>query len=93
MRKSIWLTRQHPSNRWKGLHLLPTTAQPPRTARPIGKITYPFTRYQIAASIILLSRPPSGCKGKWYSPSQLSSATLPAPHRKALALLNNLRNL
>ncbi|NBR71729.1 MAG: A/G-specific adenine glycosylase [Proteobacteria bacterium] len=92
-KQSIWLTRQHPSNRWRGLHLLPTTPQPHPEARHIGRITYPFTRYKITASIDLLSRPPSGWRGKWHTPSQLSQATLPAPHRKALALLNQLGNL
>jgi A/G-specific adenine glycosylase len=92
-RNSTWLTRQHPSNRWRTLSLLPTLATKPKKAKPIGKITYPFTRYKITASIYHLSRPPTGFQGKWHSPASLASTPLPAPHRKALALLPKLRNL
>ena len=92
-RNSTWLTHQHPSNRWHSLSLLPTLTNKPKKGKPIGKITYPFTRYKITASVYYLSRPPSGFQGKWHSPASLASTPLPAPHRKALALLPKLRNL
>jgi hypothetical protein len=41
----------------------------------------------ISASVHLLSRPPAGFIGRWLSPSALRHATLPAPHRRALALV------
>lgn len=92
-RQSIWLTSQHPANRWRGLHLLPTTTSSPSPSIPLGKITYPYTRYKISASISLSASPPPGFRGKWFSAAQLAAATLPAPHRRALRLLAQLRNL
>jgi A/G-specific adenine glycosylase len=85
--KKVWLTHQHPSNRWRGLHLLPTTATRSHNVSPIGKIIYPYTRYKISAAVFATKNPPKGFKGSWHSPKQLASATLPAPHRKALTLL------
>ena len=85
--KKVWLTHQHPSNRWRGLHLLPTTATRSHNSFPIGKIIYPYTRYKISAAVFVTKNPPKGFQGSWHSPKQLASATLPAPHRKALTLL------
>jgi adenine-specific DNA glycosylase len=84
---SVWLTRQHPQNRWRGLLLLPTTQKVDPKSKALVQITYPFTRYLISASVYLLSRPPAGSIGRWFGPSALRQATLPAPHRRALALV------
>jgi len=83
---SVWLTQQHPQNRWRGLLLLPTTQEVDQKSKALAQITYPFTRYLISASVHLLSCPPTGFIGRWFSPSALRHATLPAPHRRALAL-------
>jgi len=84
---SVWLTRQHPQNRWRGLLLLPTTQEVDQKSKALARITYPFTRYLITASVHLLSRPPAGFIGRWFDPPALRKATLPAPHRRALALV------
>jgi A/G-specific adenine glycosylase len=84
---SVWLTRQHPQNRWRGLLLLPTTQEVDQKSKALAQITYPFTRYLISASVHLLSRPPAGFIGRWFGPAALRKATLPAPHRRALALV------
>ncbi len=65
----------------------------PKSSRLVGQITYPFTRFKITASIYELSQPPPRLTGQWHSPAELASATLPAPHRRALALLADSRNL
>jgi A/G-specific adenine glycosylase len=83
----VWLTRQHPQNRWRGLLLLPTTQKIDPKSKARARITYPFTRYLIAASVHILSRPPAGFIGRWFGPPALRKATLPAPHRRALALV------
>jgi A/G-specific adenine glycosylase len=90
---SIWLTREHPAHRWKSLSLLPTSSHKPNSGRLVGQITYPFTRFKITASIYELSQPPPRLTGQWHTPAELASATLPAPHRRALALLADSRNL
>jgi hypothetical protein len=84
---SVWLTQQHPQNRWRGLLLLPTTQKVDPKSKVMARISYSFTRYLISASVHLLSRPPAGFVGRWFSPSALRQATLPAPHRRALALV------
>jgi len=82
----VWLTRHHPLGRWPGLHLLPTLAQkPPGILR--ARIRFPFTRYQVHASVYVSRNPPKGVPGRWMTPSQIRQATLPAPHRKILGLL------
>jgi len=86
---SVWLTRQHPENRWRGLLLLPTTQKVDPKSKVMARISYPFTRYLIFASVHILSRPPAGFIGRWFSPSALRHATLPAPHRRALTLVRS----
>jgi hypothetical protein len=81
------LTLQHPQNRWRGLFLLPTTQKVDPKSKVLARISYPFTRYLISASVHLLSHPPAGFIGRWFSPLALRQATLPAPHRRALALV------
>ena len=91
--KSVWLTRQHPANRWRSLSLLPTLSAKPKKALPIGKILYPYTRYHISADVFLSPYPPKDIIGRWFNPAALRLATLPAPHRRALLLLPQNRNL
>ena len=83
--QKIWVTREHPRHRWKGLFLLPTVPGKPRTPRLLT-IRYPFTRYRIQADVHLTNQPPAGIKGKWMCPGELRRAPFPSPHRKILRL-------
>ena len=82
----IWLTRHHPQNRWRGLHLLPTLAK--RTpGTPCLRIRYPFTRYWVHAVVFITERPPENIPGRWMTMAEVRHTTLPAPHRKILGQL------
>jgi len=85
--KSIWLTQQHPANRWRTLSLLPTVSAPPKKPILLGQFTYPYTRYRITAKVYLLHRLPQAIPGRWLNSAAMRQATLPAPHRRALSLL------
>ena len=84
---SIWLTRQHPQGRWRGLWLLPTAQKPETRSKPLHRISYPYTRYQICAAVYAAPKSPHLSPGRWFDPRQLRLATLPAPHRKILQRL------
>ena len=79
----VWLTKNHPQGRWRGLHLLPTLFHRP-SEDPSLEVRYPFTRYVIHAAVFLSRRPPAGGRGRWMKPAEVRRATLPAPHRKIL---------
>lgn len=81
---SIWLTRQHPLGRWRGLWLLPTTSITDPSSQHIHRITYPYTRYKISAEVHVAQPSAKLGLGRWFKPHQVRQATLPAPHRKIL---------
>lgn len=81
---SVWLTHTHPQGRWRGLWLLPTIPKMSSGSKPVHRMSYPYTRYQISAEIHLARRPFARPPGRWFLPHQLRLATLPAPHRKIL---------
>jgi len=84
---SVWLTRYHPQGRWQGLWLLPTTKKPKSGPKPVHRISYPYTRYKITAGVYHAPKATRLGQGRWFRPPQLKQATLPAPHRKILKLL------
>jgi len=81
---SVWLTRHHPQNRWRGLWLLPTTTQTKPGSNPIHRATYPYTRYHVSADVHLARRSADRQPGRWFPPHQIKLVPLPAPHRKIL---------
>ena len=81
---SVWLTRGHPQKRWQGLWLLPTHAPTVSRLKPVHRIVYPYTRYQIFAEVHLAGASAARLPGRWFGPSQLRQATLPTPHRKII---------
>ena len=84
---SIWLTRQHPLDRWRGLWLLPTVIPSGKNRDPIHRISYPYTRYQITASVFNPSQPPADYPGRWFALRSLNRIPLPAPHRRIVNTL------
>lgn len=81
---SVWLTRQHPFNRWQGLWLLPTFSPTAPSRKSLGHISYPYTRYRISAEVQKHLHPPKGFAGRWFSKGELSRVPLPIPHRRIL---------
>jgi len=84
---SVWLTRRHPLNRWQGLWLLPTLVETGQTKRPVDRISYPYTRYQVTAEVFAHSQPPAGSPGRWFDRRALNQIPLPAPHRQIVNTL------
>ena len=84
---SVWLTRQHPQGRWRGLWLLPTSVPSRQNTKPIHRISYPYTRYQISARVFTLSQPPTDYPGRWFALGSLDRIPLPTPHRRIVNTL------
>ena len=85
--RSLWLTREHPRNRWRGLWLLPTLPRASTSRKTFSQISYPYTRYQITADVVLSPTKGNRVSGRWFNPQQIKRVPLPAPHRKILRLL------
>ncbi|NBR69336.1 MAG: A/G-specific adenine glycosylase [Verrucomicrobia bacterium] len=81
---TVWLTQQHPHERWRGLWLLPTITEVTPNRKPVYQITYPYTRYRISAGVFTASRSTTSGEGRWFQPRQLRQAPIPTPHRKIL---------
>lgn len=69
--------------RWKGMWQFPDLPNP--DGEPLAALEYPITRYRVRLEAFAAES--SAAKGKWFSPKELVTIPMPAPHRRLLTLL------
>lgn len=83
---SVALTQSHTRGWWKGLQMFPQL-DPPAGAINIGTIKYTVTNHRVTARIYSFDSPTRLAEFQWIDEASLAEVALPAPHRKALTIL------
>lgn len=89
---AIHLTKSPEGSWWSGMNILPTSDDPPVEGwiEDLGRFTYAVTNHRISAEVKML-RLLSPLEGhQLYDLEDLHHVAIPAPHRKALALLQRI---
>lgn len=88
----IAVVKSHDLDWWKGLSLLPISSTHPDFGKDLwsedlGEIRYTVTHHKIRATINLVRTEGELPGLEWVELDKINEVPLPAPHRKALALL------
>jgi A/G-specific adenine glycosylase len=74
------------SARWRGMWILPQLAKRAASGQPLYRSTFPFTHHRITLLVYRRRAPKSIARNqRWFA--AVDCVAMPAPHRRALALL------
>ncbi len=89
---SVHLTKPTEGGWWSGMNILPTSDSPPCEGwvEDLGRFTFTVTNHRITAEVKLIRLGSRLDEFDLISLSQISERAIPAPHRKALRLLQSI---
>jgi A/G-specific adenine glycosylase len=91
--KKIWLSQPSTPGRWPGFYRLPRLhTKQMQPLQHLGTHRYAITKYRVTAEVYLASWKKNPPHGFWANAAQLEKISLPAPHRKMIALLLHHHN-
>lgn len=88
----VHLRQSDPGEWWAGMYVLPASEEPPVSGwvEDLGRFTFAVTNHRISAAIKLIRLEAPAENLPLYDLRTLGSIPIPAPHRKALNLLQRI---
>jgi A/G-specific adenine glycosylase len=88
VREGRLLLAQQTGPRWRGLWKLPALTSPPRAAKLLLTLEYPFTHHRVTLSVFAASAPSAPAEDqRWVGLQEIEDIALAAPHKRAILRL------
>ena len=88
VRDGCLLLAQQTGPRWRGLWKLPALTTPPRAAKFVLALDYPFTHHRVTLSVFASAAPKKpAADHRWIALGEIETIALAAPHKRAILRL------
>ncbi len=87
IRRNGHVLLEQAAERWRGLWILPSMAEPPSGGQPLHRADFPFTHHRITLTVFAADVRPASASQRWFSLAELPAIPMPSPHRRALVAL------